>query len=75
MSNPVLQLSNADIYQRDSLVLSKVNLTINQGEFYYLIGKTGSVKSSLMNKNALSHQVTLRFLGKPGRMGKRILNL
>ena len=48
MSNPVLQLSNADIYQRDSLVLSKVNLTINQGEFYYLIGKTGSGKSSLM---------------------------
>jgi cell division transport system ATP-binding protein len=48
MSIPVLRLENADIYQRDNLVLSKVNLTINKGEFYYLIGKTGSGKSSLM---------------------------
>ncbi|MGB0891058.1 MAG: cell division ATP-binding protein FtsE [Flavobacteriaceae bacterium] len=48
MENAVLFLENADIYQRDNLVLSKVNLTINKGEFFYLIGKTGSGKSSLM---------------------------
>ncbi len=48
MSNLVLHLENAEIYQRDNLVLSKVNLTINKGEFCYLIGKTGSGKSSLM---------------------------
>ncbi|TMM29532.1 ATP-binding cassette domain-containing protein [Polaribacter aestuariivivens] len=48
MEKPVLQLENAAIYQRDNLVLSKVNLTINTGDFYYLIGKTGSGKSSLM---------------------------
>ena len=48
MKNSVLHLENADIYQRDNLVLSKVNLTINKGDFYYLIGKTGSGKSSLM---------------------------
>ena len=48
MSNPVLQLEDAAIYQRDNLVLSKVNLTLNKGDFYYLIGKTGSGKSSLM---------------------------
>ena len=48
MSESVLQLENADIYQRDTLVLSKVNLDIAKGEFYYLIGKTGSGKSSLM---------------------------
>ncbi|WP_036825561.1 cell division ATP-binding protein FtsE [Polaribacter sp. Hel1_85] len=48
MEKPVLYLENADIYQRDNLVLSKVNLTIQKGEFYYLIGKTGSGKSSLM---------------------------
>ncbi|MFT6870697.1 MAG: cell division transport system ATP-binding protein [Polaribacter sp.] len=48
MEKTVLYLENADIYQRDNLVLSKVNLTINQGDFYYLIGKTGSGKSSLM---------------------------
>ena len=48
MGNEILHLENADIYQRDNLVLSKVNLTIKKGEFYYLIGKTGSGKSSLM---------------------------
>ena len=48
MENAVLFLENADIYQRDNLVLSKVNLKIDKGEFFYLIGKTGSGKSSLM---------------------------
>jgi len=48
MEKPVLFLENADIYQRENLVLSNVNLSIQKGEFYYLIGKTGSGKSSLM---------------------------
>lgn len=48
MDTPILHLENADIYQRDNLVLSKVNLTIKSGDFCYLIGKTGSGKSSLM---------------------------
>ncbi len=48
MSTSVLHLENADIYQRDNLVLSKVNFTLNKGDFYYLIGKTGSGKSSLL---------------------------
>ncbi|MDG2194465.1 MAG: ATP-binding cassette domain-containing protein [Polaribacter sp.] len=48
MDNPILHLEAADIYQRDSLVLSNVNLTINKGDFFYLIGKTGSGKSSMM---------------------------
>jgi len=48
MQNIVLQLKDANIYQRDILVLSNVNLTVNKGDFYYLIGKTGSGKSSLM---------------------------
>lgn len=48
MEKTVLYLEKADIYQRDNLVLSKINLRINKGDFYYLIGKTGSGKSSLM---------------------------
>lgn len=48
MSNPILQLKNASIYQGDSLVLSNVNVEINKGDFVYLIGKTGSGKSSFM---------------------------
>ncbi len=48
MSEVILSLQNAQIYQRENLVLSHVNLQINMGEFVYLIGKTGSGKSSLM---------------------------
>ena len=48
MSNPILQLKDASIYQGDSLVLSNVNVEINKGDFVYLIGKTGSGKSSFM---------------------------
>ncbi len=48
MSQPILYLEDVSIFQRDNLVLSDINLKINPGEFYYLIGKTGSGKSSLM---------------------------
>lgn len=48
MSESVLQLKNASIYQGNSLILSEVNVDINKGEFVYLIGKTGSGKSSFM---------------------------
>ena len=48
MSNPILQLKDAFISQGDNLVLSNVNVGINKGEFVYLIGKTGSGKSSFM---------------------------
>ena len=48
METPVLFLKNASIFQRDNLVLSDVNIEIKKGEFIYIIGKTGSGKSSLM---------------------------
>ncbi len=48
MASHVLSLSEVDIFQRDNLILKDVNLNINRGEFVYLIGKTGSGKSSLM---------------------------
>ncbi len=48
MSQFILDLEDVSIFQRDNLVLSKVNLQVSPGEFYYLIGKTGSGKSSLM---------------------------
>jgi len=48
MSTPILQLKNVSIYQGDSLVLSNVNVEINKGDFVYLIGKTGTGKSSFM---------------------------
>lgn len=48
MSQAVLSLKNATIYQGDKVILSNVNLEVNHGEFLYIIGKTGSGKSSFM---------------------------
>ena len=48
MSNSVLSLQDVTIYQEQKVILSEVNLTVNHGEFIYIIGKTGSGKSSLM---------------------------
>jgi cell division transport system ATP-binding protein len=44
----VVRLNHAEIFQGNHLVLSRVNLEIGKGEFVYLIGKTGSGKSSLL---------------------------
>ena len=44
----ILQLKNASIFQGDNLVLSDVTLEMNKGEFVYLIGKTGTGKSSFI---------------------------
>lgn len=44
----MLQLQNVSIFQDKVLVLSEVNLSLKKGDFSYLIGKTGSGKSSLM---------------------------
>ena len=44
----MLQLKDANIFQRENLILSDINLDIQKGDFNYLIGKTGSGKSSLM---------------------------
>ncbi len=47
-AEPIIQLRSLSVFQRKNLVLSNVNLTIHKGEFAYLIGKTGSGKSSLL---------------------------
>lgn len=47
--NPIVRLSQVEIRQQDgSTVLPNVTLTLGEGEFIYLIGKTGSGKSSLL---------------------------
>ena len=47
-SDIIIDLQNISIFQRDNLVLSGVDLKVKQGEFVYLIGKTGTGKSSLL---------------------------
>ncbi|MCJ7465325.1 MAG: ATP-binding cassette domain-containing protein [Maribacter sp.] len=48
MTDTILELKNAAIFQMESLVLNDVSLEVKKGEFVYLIGKTGSGKSSFM---------------------------
>ncbi len=45
---PIISLKHVDIYQKDILILSDVNLTVEKGELVYLVGKTGCGKSSLL---------------------------
>lgn len=44
----VVELIGADIYQRDTLILSDINLKVDAGEFVYITGKVGTGKSSLI---------------------------
>ena len=48
MAEAIIDIKHANIYQGDNLVLQDVNLTVNKGEFVYLVGKTGTGKSSLL---------------------------
>jgi len=48
MSQSIIELSHVNIYQGDSVVLSDVNISVDKGEFVYLVGKTGTGKSSLL---------------------------
>ncbi len=48
MNDTVLEIKNANIYQGDSLILSNVNIEVSKSEFVYLVGKTGTGKSSLL---------------------------
>ena len=48
MPQPILSLQNVTIYQENTAILSDINLEVAQGDFIYIIGKTGSGKSSFM---------------------------
>lgn len=48
IGNSIIKLNNVDIYQQKHLVLTNVSLHVEKGEFVFLIGQTGSGKSSLM---------------------------
>lgn len=48
MAETIIELKHADIFQGDNLILQDVNLSVNKGEFAYLVGKTGTGKSTLL---------------------------
>lgn len=58
MADAIIEIRNANIYQAENLVLQDVNFTVNKGEFVYLVGKTGTGKSSLLK--TLYGELTLK---------------
>ncbi len=47
-SEPILSLKNVVVYQEDTIILEDISFEMDKGDFAYLIGKTGSGKSSLL---------------------------
>lgn len=68
----VVKLENANIYQGGSLILKNVNLEVCRGEFVYLVGKTGTGKSSLLK--TLYGELTLKE-GKGTVVGHQLVGL
>lgn len=54
----IIELTNCSVWQQDHLVLTDVNLSIDKGEFIYLVGRVGSGKSSLIK--TLNGQLPLK---------------
>src|SRR5687768_12317769 len=48
MQDNIIEIQGANIFQGKNLILQDVNLTVKKGEFVYLVGKTGTGKSSLL---------------------------
>ncbi len=48
ISDPIINIEGVDVYQMRYQIFNNINLKINRGDFLYLIGETGSGKSSLL---------------------------
>ena len=48
MNKPIISINNLHISYNENVILKNINLNINKGDFIYLIGETGSGKSSLL---------------------------
>ena len=48
MAEVIVELKNVNIYQSNSIILQDINISVHRGEFVYLVGKTGTGKSSLL---------------------------
>ena len=45
---PIIKINNGSVFQHERLIINDINLEISEGEFVYLIGRSGSGKSSLL---------------------------
>ena len=58
MDKPIILLEGVNIHQDERLIFDNINLSVNAGDFIYLVGETGSGKSSLVNR----YMLKLKFL-------------
>ena len=58
MLETIVNLQDVAVFQGENLILNQINLEVKKGEFVYVIGKTGSGKSSFMK--TLSADIPLR---------------
>jgi len=73
MADVIAELRNASIYQGNNLILENVNFSVSKGEFVYLVGKTGTGKSSLLK--TLYGEITLKEgEGRVGEFDLKTLN-
>ncbi len=57
MENPIIKLADMTISHDNGPLLTHVNLTVNAGEFVYLIGKSGAGKTSLLRTLYADHDI------------------
>lgn len=69
----VVKYENVDIERADKIVMKKVSFTVEEGEFYYLVGKVGSGKSSLLK--TLYADVKIAYGDKAEVLGRDLLKL
>ena len=69
MSTAIIRLKDAKIYQKDHLVLSKVNFELQSGDFIYLIGKTGTGKRINMEMSSSVYKFSLNIRDTQGKDG------
>ena len=72
MQNAIVTLDNATIINENNVIFSSINFKVNVGEFIFLIGKTGTGKSSLLK--VLYGDLTLES-GKGSIVGFNLINL
>jgi len=72
MRSKVIELVNADIFQRENRVLGNVSLVVEAGEFIYIIGKVGTGKSSLIK--TLNAEIPL-ISGQASVLGHSLLKI